>query len=325
MCSVELGSLVKGKNERLWQSQCCISCSYLLLQSSISLFFLVYSSNDIVAGLPYKNRNVVFRNRDASPISDSAATVVSRAKHLHLLISQNLTITENCLKNFNGLENLDLHLYPLAYYRNGPWLNIVPTAFRGKTKLAKIRMAESFSLTRNTIQALESVKDQIQDLRLSKCRPAQDLVPVVGKFSKLKSLYLRFDQPVECPENLLKASAGTLENVTIASCISTEKLPKVMFKNMGKLENLCLVQNNVPSIEQGAFDDLVSLKRLYFIDNKTKQLPDGLFNKTRNIELVDFSENSVKYLSASNFTGYEKFQKLCLVEKCPLVKDFTAA
>ncbi|XP_046386290.1 protein slit isoform X2 [Ischnura elegans] len=81
---------------------------------------------------------------------------------------------------------------------------------------------------------------------------------------------------------------------------------------MGNLRILQLMDNQIHTIERGAFQDLMSLERLRMSNNRLRHLPDMLFANMPNLHRLDMSHNELVVIARKTLRGVTALKNLQL-------------
>ncbi|KAK7794523.1 hypothetical protein R5R35_011285 [Gryllus longicercus] len=81
---------------------------------------------------------------------------------------------------------------------------------------------------------------------------------------------------------------------------------------MTNLRILQLMENEIHTIERGAFQDLLALERLRINNNRLRHLPDGLFGNMPNLLRLDLSHNQLEIVGRKTLRGVTTLKNLQL-------------
>lgn len=214
----------------------------------------------------------------------------------------NMTIGKDDLGNMSNLRILDLdtmNSYPPKHY-----LTIQATEFRHKPQLKGLHIG-GFILVNSTIDALLSLKDQIESLSVRYSSLAERLINEVAKFTNLTHLSGICHTKI-FPQTTFRNSAAKLKRIDMRKR-GLPNMTSQLFRGMHNLSSLIWFHSNITTVEAGAFDELVNLQYLELSHNKLTSFPPGLFNKTRKLERVELLNNEINNLSREKFTHVENY------------------
>ncbi|GLH11070.1 Protein artichoke [Gryllus bimaculatus] len=77
-------------------------------------------------------------------------------------------------------------------------------------------------------------------------------------------------------------------------------------------ERVQLMENEIHTIERGAFQDLLALERLRINNNRLRHLPDGLFGNMPNLLRLDLSHNQLEIVGRKTLRGVTTLKNLQL-------------
>lgn len=84
------------------------------------------------------------------------------------------------------------------------------------------------------------------------------------------------------------------------------------FEDMANLRILHLMDNQIHTIERGAFQDLMALERLRINNNRLRYIPDMLFSNMPNLVRLDISYNQLEVISRKTLRGISALKNLQL-------------
>lgn len=185
----------------------------------------------------------------------------------------------------------------------------VKTARDGWSKSTKIvlnlffKQPLSFYRLRGLVQC--SFNDSGPITRNLIVRPNFSSLSNTQEARKVKRLSLEFKPPK--PLLISHIFAGIGESFSNLEMLIIEEqnikaVERENFKNLPKLTELKLYQNEIEFLPENVFQDLQNLKELVIALNRIKKLPENIFNNLRKIKIIHVNGNKINHLPKNLFS-----------------------
>jgi len=126
-------------------------------------------------------------------------------------------------------------------------------------------------------------------------------------------LLLGRNKKIEFLPQDISAAFPNLRLIDAFDC-SIKSINNLNFKGLNKMIKLNLERNNLETIQENSFDDMVNLRYLYMDENKITQLPSNVFQKLHNLDTLYLKTNQLTNLNADLFKNNKKIALLHISE-----------
>jgi len=124
-------------------------------------------------------------------------------------------------------------------------------------------------------------------------------------------LLLRRIKKIEFLPQDISAAFPNLRLIDAFDC-SIKSVSNLNLKGLSKNKKINLEKNNLETIEENAFDDLVNLRYLYLDENKITQLPSNIFDNNQQLDFLYLKQNQLTNLNVDIFKNNKKIALLHL-------------